>query len=189
MAGGITPNEAFPHVHEHYRWLAAAACSWDDWPSFTRADHTHLDRLLPNVHVAIQASALIYARGLIEFYDKATHRDPSIRDIKADHFNIDVSAEPDYGRLVGQVKPSIDQHLAHISEYRDPVLHVNKRSPGGRLDWSTELPRIADELISLLDLVQANAHTTCRDAFVRLYQATKRRRTDRFFRWPSNIDP
>ena len=189
MAARIKPKDAFRHVHEHYRWLAASACSWDDWPSFTPTDHQHIDRMLPNVHVAIQASALIYARGLIEFYDRATSANPLIRDIKAVHFHLNMSAEPSYSWLVGHVKPSIDQHLAHISEYRETALHVNRKSPAGRLEWSEEIPRIADELIHLLDVAQANPHTECRDAFIRLHDATTRRRSNRFYEWPTSIDP
>jgi hypothetical protein len=189
VAAGIKPEEAFRHVHEHYRWLAAAACSWNDWPSFTPDDHKHIDRLLPNVHVALQASALIYARGLIEFYDRATNSNPLIRDIKAAHFDINVATERRYSWLVANVKPSIDQHLAHISEYREPALHINPKSPSGRIDWSKEIPHIADELIHFLDVAQADPKTRCRNAFIRLHDATKHRRADRFFDWPTNIDP
>jgi hypothetical protein len=186
----IKPEQAFRHVHEHYRWLAAAECSWNDWPSFTPEDHKHIDRLLPNVDVAIQASALIYARGLIEFYDIRSTYTPTRPDIKArEHFGIDLSADATYKRLVDEVKPSIDQHLCHISEYREPALHVNPRSPAGRIDWSRELPRIADELIYMLDAAQGNPQTDCRDAFARLHHATKHRRSDRFFSWPTDIDP
>src|SRR4051812_21049462 len=113
MPGQIPPQDAFPHVHEHYRWLAAAACSWDDWRSFTRRDLEQLDRLLPNVHVAIQASALVYARGLIEFYRPGK----PVSDIRASDFGIDVSDEHAFEWLTSEVKPSIDQHLAHITEF------------------------------------------------------------------------
>jgi hypothetical protein len=98
-----------------------------------------------------------------------------------------VSAEPEYKRLVEQVKPSIDQHLCHISEFREPTSHVNAKSPAGRLDWSTQIPIFTDELIRLLDAARTNSNTVRQDLFVRLYEATTLRRSDRHAGWPSDL--
>jgi hypothetical protein len=83
VAVRIKPEKAFRHVAEHYHWLATAECSLNDWPNFSRDDLDDIRRVLPQVNVALQASAMIYARGLIEFYDTSPSHNPNLRDIKA----------------------------------------------------------------------------------------------------------
>lgn len=187
MSPTITPDQAFWHVADAYRWLAACVCSWErlkPQPASTSEKRT-LDQLVPNVDVAIQAGALVYARKLIEFY----RHDGYPRDIKADdHFGVDLESagNADLAYLLETVKPAIDAHLAHLSELREPS-HP-ERSEKERLDWNREITDIADRLVGLLETtVNHQPPPCCVAGFRLLLDATRKRRSNRRFPWPDAL--
>ncbi len=177
---------AFVDIADAYRWLAAATCTLDDLQrgGFTPAELGTVRRLVPNSHVAFQASALVYGRGLILFYGPAGKK-PT--DINARDFGIRVGKrDPDLRWLLKTVLPSIDKHLAHLTEFRDD--QHPERGENDRLEWTSEIPRIADALARILDTV---AKSSIEDApkFALLHDAVVHRRADRSYRWPAELDP
>jgi hypothetical protein len=184
----ISTRDAFVHVADSYRWLAAAACSWQDLKhgGLSSQDLTTVNRLLPNADVAVQASALIYARGLIEFYRRAsteTGASTKADDIGAkSHFGVIIDNDDQDLKYLIEVKDSIDKHLAHLTEFRDP------RHPGRtvhqRLEWNDEIPKIVEALVRLLGKVTKDAKVSCLAEFTRLVDAVQARRSNRASSWP-----
>lgn len=180
----IRPHDAFPHVEDSYRWLAACTCSWERLKGGTlkAVDRRALNRLVPNVDVALQAGVLVYARSLIEFYGPTSSRYPT--DLRAVLFGVNLVRDPDYVTLA-DIKLSIDAHLSHMTELRDPN-HPDRRGARDRLDWDHEIPLIVDRLLRLLHESRKQA-TSCASAFQQLLTATQSRRSDPGFRWPGPI--
>lgn len=190
MASPTTARSGFLHVQDSYRWLAALTCCFESLRDLNGQARTKIDASLPNVDVAIQAGVLVYARGIIEFFGPANGR-PT--DLRVANFGVDraalvaLDASGDLEELVKLVKPSIDQHLAHLTAFRDAGHPERDIHP--RLDWDSEIPNIADRLERVLGLLidPTNAGLLCRDAFARLHEAARERRRNATYAWPTIV--
>jgi hypothetical protein len=176
----LDEKEAFRHVADTYRWLACAARTLDDLQrgGFSKKELDIVKRLIPGPSAAFQASALVHARGLIEFYRPAGL--PTDVDATKD-FRIDLSGNKDLEYLADTVKPSIDKHLAHITEYRHAA-HP-ERSTYERLEWTSETPKIVDALVKLLRTV-AKLQIPFQPKFEQLLDAVEHQLHDRTYKWP-----
>ena len=196
-----TPDTRFIHVQDSFRWLAAADCSWrlrgawdkiESDPAVLEAlaepDRRVITGILSNAVVSFETSALVYARGLIEFFSNKKKPSGAI-DIVATDFGIDLPpTDPDLIYLRDVAKPAINRHLAHLAEVRDPQ-HPD-RPVKDRLDWNTELSPIVDRLVALLSAaVSQNQPPLCQTKFQMLLDAVKQRRLDPTYEWPSAITP
>lgn len=183
----LSDQSAFVHVADAYRWVAAATCTLDDLQrrGFTPKQLAEVRHLVPNSNVAFEASALVYSRALIEFYRPRMPRDLQT-DIKAEDFGLAFTNDPDVDYLVDVVKPSIDKHLSHLTEFRDDT-HPD-RTTKDRLDWTNEIPSITDALVRILAKA-SRQQIPHRSKFVVLLDAVEKRRKNRSFRWPDELDP
>jgi hypothetical protein len=188
MTYKIAHTEAFRHVADSYRWLAAAGCSHNS-PELARAKN-----LIRNVDVAIQASALVYARMLIEFWAKGwtgrSKRSDRPTDIGASsHFAFALEAsDPDLKYLAADdsgIKDSIDKHLSHITEYRD-VNHPD-RSKYERANWDSEVAPIIQGLVNLLKTAVSQPQLKSRAEFAALLAAVEGRLLDQAYAWPTHF--
>lgn len=175
----LSAEEAFPHVADAYRWLAASACSLDSLNKMSREDRQKIDTLLPNIDVALNAAILVYGCALIEFYRGGGEN----TDINAKkHFGIHLGKDRDLKYLKDKILPGMNAHFAHITEYRHPS-HP-KRATKPRPDWNTEISDIVDRLVNLLKrAVEQKPPPKCQTAFRKLLTATKTRRTDPSYEW------
>lgn len=175
----LSAEEAFPHVADAYRWLAASACSLDSLNKMSCEDRQKIDTQLPNIDVALDAAILIYGRALIEFYSGGKQN----TDIGAKHhFDIDLGKDKDLEYLRKKILPGMNVHLAHITEYRHPSYPGRATKP--RPNWNTEIPGIVDRLVNLLKrAVEQEPPPKCQAAFKELLTATKARRTDSSHDW------
>jgi len=188
MTYKIADEEAFKHVADSYRWLAAAGCTHGS-TELQRAK-THLT----NVDVAIQASALVHARMLIEFWAKGWKGRSQKKDRKTDigamsHFGVEIDEkDPDLIYLATDrsgIKDSIDKHLSHITEYRD--VKNPKRSKHERVDWDSDIPQIIEALVNLLRNAMSQQQVRCRPQFVKLLAAVEGRLVDQHYAWPTHF--
>lgn len=188
MAQPISASSGFLHVQDSYRWLAALTCCFESLRDLGKGARWTIYITLPNVDVGIQAGVLVYARGIIEFFGPATGR---LTDLRVANFGVDraalvaLDARDDLDQLIKSVKPSIDQHLAHLTAFRDAEHPERDTHP--RLDWNVEIPIITDRLERVLGLLidPANRDLMCREAFVRLHEAAQARRRDPSYLWPT----
>lgn len=128
------PHRAFVHVCNDHRWLARAADNWARLatPNAEQASFAGtLDRFLPDVRVAIQSSALHYARSLIEFYAPRNPKKQKPEDIRISDFDTAVSCAT--SNELWKYKAAIDVHLLHLTAWRDPDYRVMYRDWGGHM--------------------------------------------------------
>lgn len=177
-------EEAFWDVVDAYRWLAAAASSWHDIRDggrFTTAERTAAKRLLPNVTTALQASALVYARALMEFFSAPATRSDDIRSV---HFGFQPT--PADLKYLVDTKPAIDKHLSHLTEARHPG--KPKKDPRhARLDWDDEIAVIADHLVALLRKMATEPSTAHGSRLLALLHAVEARLADSGATWPDEL--
>jgi hypothetical protein len=178
----LSASEAFSHVEDSYRWLAASACSLDSLARMAPADRRTVDTLLPNVDVALQAAILVYGRALIEFYVGGKY---STNIGAKSHFAIDVLSHPDLKHLKA-ARMGMHVHLTHITEYRDPSNPERAKKP--RPDWNAEIPDIVDRLVNLLkSAVDQRPPPKCHAGFTQLLTSTMTRRTNPRYEWPKIV--
>jgi hypothetical protein len=182
------------HVIDAHRWFSAAIRSLRDLKQGGLSQHeiAAAMHLLPNVDVAIQASALVYGRGLIEFYafdwsdlpkGKLTRKDGDIG--ARSHFGAQYpSADADLTYLVAR-KDAIDKHLSHLSELR--YAGHPERTQHDRPDWDQEIDTIAHHVTAMLDKTKVQTQVKCQTYFSDLAMAVRRRMEDRTYMWPSSL--
>jgi hypothetical protein len=78
----LANKDAFPHVVDSHRWLAASGCAWNlVGPNATGAAKNDAHRLLPNIDVMVRDCLLLHARSLLNFYTDHTNRKRDCTDI------------------------------------------------------------------------------------------------------------
>lgn len=175
----LPPDRAFVHVCNDHRWLARAADNWARLatPNAEQACFAGaLDRFLPDVRVAIQSSALHYARSLIEFYVPKKEKP---EDIRISDFDTAVSSAT--ASELWKYKAAIDVHLLHLTAWRDADYRVKYRDWGKgrsygevrqRWDWDEEIATIARVITAACAEAAENA-TLWKPPFSRLAEAVR----------------
>jgi hypothetical protein len=184
---GLDPKTKFFHVINDHRWLAASGCTWNfirTTPSESE-ERKHLDNLLPNIDVMIQASLLSHARSLIDFYTKK--RNGRDADIVVEDFV--PGARSDDHDLKNH-KKSIELHLLHLTNYRDDQFRSQnptaKNLSTARADWNSESPLIVDKLHGCLKSI-ADRSGNWQAPFRMLYTASAALYRDKPYPWPTDL--
>lgn len=188
----VSEVEAFRHMADSYRWLVCAECSINDLRRvLPPEDVREARRLLPNADVAFVASALVYGRGLIEFFASDN-----------DHFS-ELTARSAFGyacppdhpslRWLVSVKRAINTHLMHFSNRRERY----ERGGVDRIEWAGppggppgQVHALVDHLLELLQVLgtAAESGTHLAAHWEHLHELAKARRADRTTQWIASWD-
>ncbi len=186
--GQITDDEAFRHIADSYRWLACAECSISDVRrSFDDDQRRTVAALLPNVDVALGASAVVYARALAEFYSPPRPDFPD--DVRSSvHFAFApvAGSHPDLDWILDR-KRAMDAHLAHLTTHRE----YYEREGIDRVEWvggPNGQPGAVHELVTRLVRLLEEMGRSAPDPVFRaqcqeLVTLVEQRRVDRNARW------
>jgi len=176
-------GEAFVHVINEHRWLAASACSWNlVGPKAHSRLKTEAHDLLPNIDVAALDSVLLHARALIDFY--SNHGKP--QDILLRNFGRSIAVGVEAALVL--YKRPIEVHLLHITNWRDRGyrLAYSQSAATLRPDWNQKTSRLVRLLHSALRSA-ASAPGDWRAPFKELYSASKNRCREKSFVWPKHL--
>jgi hypothetical protein len=143
----LDPKDAFLHVIDDHRWLAASGCAWNlVGPNTTSEFRKQAHRLLPNIDVAILDSLLSHARSLIDFY---TSRRPRRDDITLRDFNL--SLDPLLSAELATYKKPIELHSLHLTHWPDYDFRMLQSTGGAatgvRPDWNREACTILELIL------------------------------------------
>jgi hypothetical protein len=190
----VTDDEAFRHVADAFRWLAAAERSVRDLRQggLTATELSSVRALLPNVDVALMTSALVQARSLIEFFSTGGSEDPtSIRAVEQFGFRVG-EHDTDMAWLLDRV-PAMNKHLMHLTKNRERYERGGvdfvewTARPGGRPGAVHEM---TDRLVALAGKRQAATADPARKAQIReLVKLVADRRTNRTSAWTPTTRP
>jgi hypothetical protein len=184
--GQITDVEAWRHLADSYRWLACAECSISDLRErFSDADRHAANAMLPNITVALAASAVVYGRAIIEFY--IGDRGGSDTSWATEHFHFTPAGDDDDVVWLDAKRSAMNKHLFHFSTNRelyerDGVDHVEWAGrPGGPPGAVHDL---VDRLLSLLNKMGAvTPDSTWKVKCEELASLVERRRRNRRTEW------
>jgi hypothetical protein len=177
-------SEAFFHVIDAHRWLAASGCNWNllgkNAASGTK-ESAH--KLLPNIDVMVLDSLLLHARSLIDFY---TMNGRSPTDIVLRDFGI--SIDPHLFDQLTKYKNSIEVHSLHLTDYRDldyRTRHTSgKGATRGRPDWNDEAVLIVEVIFKSLEYA-SEQKGRWQTPFRELYKAAVERYRNLSYNWPT----
>jgi hypothetical protein len=177
-------SEAFVHVINEHRWLAASACTWNlVGPKAKTRIKIDAHDLLPNVDVTALDSVLLHARALIDFYTK---NGGGATDITLKKFNRAI--DPGIARHLVDFKRPIEVHVLHLTNWRDISYRLGYSTDGSTLrrDWYRE----TSKLVTLLYRALRSASNKTGDwqaPFKELYEASWNRYRDKLSMWPKHL--
>lgn len=179
-------NDAFPHVIDSHRWLAASGCAWNlVGPGGTQ--NRRFDQDLPDIVVMIRDCLLLHARSLIKFYKGSSGQDTDI-----------VLGDFDIPRIPSNLRKSLDHyehpieiHLFHLTDYRDPDYRRNHPTTGRkktsyRPDWNQDTAKVAELILKCLKYASEQSGKW-QAPFTILYDATAARYRDKSHKWPKEL--
>jgi hypothetical protein len=176
-------EEAFVHVINEHRWLAASACSWKLVGPMARTRlRNEAHKLVPNIDVMALDSVLVHARVLINFY--SNHGGGT--DILLKNFGRAIDSWTE-SRLAELRRP-IEVHLLHLTNWRDTSyrLAYSKDLTTYRYDWSRETSKIVTLLHKALRSVSKNPGDW-QAPFKELYDASRKRYSNKSSVWPRTL--
>jgi hypothetical protein len=178
-------KDAFLHVIDSLRWLAASGCAWNILgPNAAAKTKKQADDLLPDIVVMIRDCLLLHARSLIKFY----RSEGGALDILLSDFKIPF--DPSLSAALDHDKNPIEVHLLHLTDWRD--FDYRNRNPTGlgatrgRPDWNRDAIPIVRLVLDALRYVSQQIEpwqTPFRD----LYDAALARYQDKSSSWPPNL--
>ena len=179
-------KDAFFHVINDHRWLAASGCSWNlAGPNAANETKAEADRLLPNIEVMIQDSLLLHARSLIDFY---TNNQKRKEDICLSDFKVPIN-QTLCGKLETYKKP-IEVHLLHLTDWRDSDYRRGRQTGAGankaRPDWNHETTSIVELVFEALEDV-SKQNGAWQQPFCTLYAASTKRYRNKSYDWPRDL--
>jgi hypothetical protein len=176
-------GDAFVHVINEHRWLAASACSWKlVGPKARTRLKLEAHELIPNIDVMALDSVLLHARALINFY--TNHGGPT--DILLKNFDraVDSSTETD----LAQLRRPIEVHLLHLTSWRDISFRLAYSADFTtyRYDWNRETTRMVALLHKALRSA-SNPPGDWKTPFKELYDASRARLANKLSLWPKHL--
>jgi hypothetical protein len=184
----LAPKDAFLHVIDDHRWLAASGCAWNlVGPNATSEIKEQAHRLLPNIDVAILDSLLAHARSLIDFY---TNPQPRRDDITLRDFNL--SLDPLLSAELGTYKKPIELHSLHLTHWRDydfrMLQSTGRAATGVRPDWNREARTIVELILEkALKNISEQGTIGWASAFKILFAASTERYRNKSSVWPTDL--
>jgi hypothetical protein len=184
----LAPKDAFLHVIDDHRWLAASGCAWNlVGANATSEIKERAHRLLPNVDVAILDSLLAHARSLIDFY---TNRRPRSDDITLRVFSL--SLDPLLAAELATYKKPIQLHSLHLTHWRDYDFRMLRSArlaaTGVRPDWNREARTIVELILEkALKNISEQGTTGWALAFKVLFTASTERYRNKSSVWPTDL--
>lgn len=184
----LDPKEAFLHVINDHRWLAASGCAWNlVGPKATSGAKGHAHKLLPNIDVMILDSLLLHARSLIDFYTKNPAQ-ARATDIVLGGFS--VSIDQKHRDELARYKRPIEVHLLHLTDWRSTNyrgLHATGSNVSAqRPDWNQESSQVVDLILEALKCASKQPGSW-QQPFRELYDASSARYRDKDFVWPRKL--
>ncbi|MGO9088530.1 MAG: hypothetical protein ACLP6G_03520 [Terriglobales bacterium] len=179
-------KDAFFHVIDGHRWLAASGCAWN-MVGWSGPKKGQFDGDLPNIDVMILNSLLLHARSLIKFYRGG--KGPST-DIVLSNFT--TSKMPgSIATALERYEHPIEIHLLHLTDFRDtdyrkshPV--TGRKKTSYRPDWNHEAAKIVELILNCLKCVSEQGGRW-QTPFKALYGATASRYRDKSYEWPKEL--
>jgi hypothetical protein len=182
-------REAFVHVIDSHRWLAASGCAWNlVGPNAKGEAKQKAHELVPNVDVLARDTLLLHARSLIDFYTKGCQ--PGSTDIVlCDFGSLKVNAT--IRQQLEQYKNPIEVHLLHLTDWRDTAhrgLHASSQQGGTRqrTDWDSQASVAAESILGALKYTSEQPGPW-QTPFKDLYDASNTRYRDKAHPWPANL--
>jgi hypothetical protein len=184
----IDLREAFFHVIDSHRWLAASGCAWNlVGPNGKDEAKERAHELLPNVDVLARDTLLLHARSLIDFYTKSSQ--PTSTDIVLCDFG-GPSVNSKIHQQLEQYKKPIEVHLFHLTDWRDPahrnLLAIGQQGNRQRPDWDKEAIQIVHLILDALKYVTGQPGSW-QIPFKNLYDSSTGRFQDKSYSWPANL--
>jgi hypothetical protein len=183
----LAKKEAFFHVVDSHRWLAASGCAWNlAGPNAPTATKDKPHESIPNIDVMIRDCLLLHARALIKFYKNIGGKRT---DIKVADFGcaIDVLHTSTLDKYLN----GIEVHLLHLTDWRD-YAYRNAHAKGtdanrARPDWDNCSARIVEDILTCLGNVSAPGNNLWPTAFRALHDASLARYKNKSSDWPTNL--
>jgi len=183
----LDKKDAFFHVIDSHRWLAASGCAWN-MVGQNGTQKGQFDKDLPNIDVMVRDCLLLHARSLIKFCRSSRARK---EDILLSDFRVP-AIPPAIDACLDKYEHPIEVHLLHLTEYRDTAHRKGhpttaKGKTNDRPDWNKETSVIAEKLIFECLKFASSQSGKWQPPFKELYDATAARYRDKSHEWPKNL--
>ncbi|MGC2172048.1 MAG: hypothetical protein WA555_13565 [Candidatus Sulfotelmatobacter sp.] len=181
----LATKNAFFHVIDSHRWLAASGCAWNLVGPGGLQKGAY-DKQLPNIDVMIRDCILLHARSLIKFYtNNGQNSDILLRDFDPNLTQWDSDQD------LREYAKAIELHLLHLTAYRDDSFRANyptkQNLPTARLDWDVRAVPLIEKLHNCLKSVPVAVGGQWANAFTRLYDASIERYQNGSSQWPREL--
>ena len=182
----LDKKEAFVHVIDSHRWLAASGCAWNLIKPGGEQEGA-FDEALPNIQVMVRDCLLLHSRSLINFYTDHTNRKRNCKDILLRDYGI--SKPPNVEKDLGIYRYSIERHLLHLTSWRDASYrrtNAPKEETAVRLNWNKKASTIAKKLVGCLKWA-SKQNGPWQEPFKKLYEASAARYRVKSYEWPKEL--
>ena len=176
-------GDAFVHVINEHRWLAASGCSWKlVGPKARTRLKLEAHELVPNIDVMALDSVFVHARALINFY---TNHGVAT-DILLKNFGRAIDSWTE--TRLAELRRPIEVHLLHLTNWRDISFRLAYSADFTtyRYDWNRETTRT----VTLLHKALRSASKQPGDwraPFKELYDASRERHSNKLSLWPKHL--